>query len=493
MLIELRDIQDRLLISYDTTHSNAGCLTAVFAGIEENLNRPYLTRVATEVLDTLLQHDEMPEFEVFSVVFRLVSLGALLQHGEMPEAEIIKLSKLSRIRRYLANRGDHRLRVHEVSFFGRSQLHLWGPRDLVTHTRIFLDAIYSSTITMPELSGLLHRGTLRPGDFIVDGISVGSEEILAAVNQYLCYQALLGLREGDSIYFNILRRNTPVVQPSPARSSVNNVIDSADCQSSRQFGIEFEFEGFYSQAHYAQALSRVFSRLGVAFENGPYRHSDGYTWDLKTDSSCGLELCTPALTWNRWSEVEAALQVLQANDAIISRSCGLHVHHKCEDLRATGLRRLVLLWMTYEKIVLALVESGRKDNQYCRTLNEYYGSWKDTQNALIPIRNMESEAANLGKYRALNISGWWRHGRIEVRIHHGTLDANITKFWTLLTQRMVELAKSSRDYKEMEQVYSMNFKDALTQFHKVLDMPKLSQVVNESILFHNPAMLAPNV
>lgn len=268
----------------------------------------------------------------------------------------------------------------------------------------------------------------------------------------------------------------------------------------RTFGLEFEFlPNGYSQEHYGEAIRealRPFGKAGQVVVRG-YAHSDGALWDLKTDSSCGYELATPALTWDNWPEVEAVLLALQAAGARIDRRCGLHVHHMANDLRATGLRRLILLWAAYERVLLAVVKPERSSNHYCRTVEEQYGSWQGLKEAMTPIGNLDAVVQDMGRYRALNATGWWQHGRIEIRLHHGTLLPGAVRFWTLLTQQMVEFAKYTRSYTEMEGAFRNEFKLQLEQFkgallarnHQHSDVLKLATVMEEAIRRRNRGLL----
>lgn len=284
-------------------------------------------------------------------------------------------------------------------------------------------------------------------------------------------------------------RTAPVVQEEHVEILDSTVFEISG--SSRHFGLEFEFLQTRPQDEFAQALGRAARSLSTLnpsfpFHDGGYRHSEGNSWDLKTDSSCGLEFCTPALSMEQWPMVDHMLAALRASGARVDRRCGLHVHHQCSDLSPSSLRRLMLLWMAYEDVLFGLVEPARYGNSYCQPYKEYYTTWEDMKNSLIPLRNLETEVENTGKYRALNVSGWWRHGRVEVRIHHGTLDAGLAKFWTLLTQRMVEVAVLTRNYKEMEDAFREDFQEKAEHFQRMLNHTPLAKLVNKVLKLKTP-------
>lgn len=246
------------------------------------------------------------------------------------------------------------------------------------------------------------------------------------------------------------------------------LVDTEMPTSQRRFGLEFEWlPNGYGLEHYGAAVTAAltsFGESGRVLVTG-YAHSDGQTWHVKTDSSCGFELATPALTWRDWPKVEAVLRALYAAGGRIDDRCGFHVHHEARDLRAPGLRRLLLLWMAYEPVLLSSVKAERRGNRYCRMFRDSVGSWDDFKRQVTPLHNMERLVRELGRYQALNATGWWQHGRVEVRLHHGTLHPMACRFWVLLTQQMIEFAKVTRSYNELESAFSQQF-DAQVQNFK---------------------------
>lgn len=243
--------------------------------------------------------------------------------------------------------------------------------------------------------------------------------------------------------------------------------------SDRTFGLEFEFipAPHMQQADYGEAMIRALRGVpGAArVDITGYQHSDGSSWNIKTDSSCGLEVASPALTWSRWPEVTTVLKALTDNGAIVNYRCGVHVHHEARDLHATGLRRLLLLWMAYEQVLLAAVRGGRGENRYCESFTRTFdGNFDDFKRRLTPLSNVRTAVNSIGRYKALNATQWWNTGRVEVRLHHGTLLPGTIKFWTMLTQQMIEFAKITRSYTDMEAAFRSEFDQQLTNFKQAM-------------------------
>lgn len=222
--------------------------------------------------------------------------------------------------------------------------------------------------------------------------------------------------------------------------------------STRRFGIEFEFAtGGRSQAFWGNVLRTALSAFPNQHLNvGGYFHSDGRTWDLKTDSSCGYELATPALTWMDWPVIEAVLTALRGAGARVNNRTGLHVHHECRDFGDRGIRRMVTLWARNEAALVACCLPRRANNGYCETI-AHKVTYDVSPSARVVDAMQTATGENLRRLgvngvgrSALNLSHFWSRATIEVRLFHGTLNLTDVKAWVLLTQNIVEEAASTR-------------------------------------------------
>lgn len=237
----------------------------------------------------------------------------------------------------------------------------------------------------------------------------------------------------------------------------------------RRFGLEFEFPVPRTNSDPYNWVGKNLRAVVDNVEVTDYQHSDGSYWNLKPDSSCGMELASPALTWEDWDDVEAVLMALNAMNIRVNVNCGLHVHHDLSDLTVVQLRRLVVLWVTFEEILFNLVDETRKHNRYCIPYKNslQHQTWKTLVDPMRDVVELQDFLVNMiGRYRSLNCSGWWQHGRVEMRLHEGTLDPNVTKFWVFLTQRMVDIAQNYLDYKALETAYDTRGLDGLEQLFK---------------------------
>lgn len=235
----------------------------------------------------------------------------------------------------------------------------------------------------------------------------------------------------------------------------------------RRFGIEIEISErnalnpYPTTAHVAEvvraALAAFPEELRPVVNTGSYGHSDGTAWDVKTDASCGYEVCTPAIVLADLPKVEAILRGLRQAGYKATASCGLHVHIETRDFTLRRLQRLLRLWARHEPVLYTFVNRARRTNRYCGPIGR---SITQTQRSVTPegmprieavemidlpetMDGLRGELSARGVVRhtaALNLSNFWASGRIEVRIHHGSTDFATIAAWVRL---LLQLAWSA--------------------------------------------------
>ena len=262
--------------------------------------------------------------------------------------------------------------------------------------------------------------------------------------------------------------------------------------SPARFGIELEFDPHNgSQEWYYDALRAALNPLDTRpVRNEGYMHSNGNSWDLKTDSSCGLELATPALTWDNFHLVEVAVKALRDAGARITPACGVHIHHECARMRVTAVRRLMLMWYTYEDVLFSMVNPERKSNYYCAPMRGQM-SFEHLRTGLGQARLIRTTSSILGKYRSLNTLPWWNSGRVEVRMHHGTLQPNTIRLWTAITQQMITKSREVSNYNTLRNISEMPLPGQFRRFVRTYCPPEslLAQVTKLTHRY-NPELVA---
>ena len=183
----------------------------------------------------------------------------------------------------------------------------------------------------------------------------------------------------------------------------------------------------------------------------------GVQWEIKYDSTCGLEVVSPALKLNQDGESEelkTGCDALMALRPRVDRQCGLHVHVDVSDFSWKELQKLLALWARYEPFFYSMVPQSRRNNHYTVAVRgetwaeahrndvaEYYPALralKATSN-----RAFESACFDLGKYRTLRMNMWAVKGRVEFRMHSGTVSYEKIKRWVQLVLSVVGRVKTS--------------------------------------------------
>lgn len=227
----------------------------------------------------------------------------------------------------------------------------------------------------------------------------------------------------------------------------------------RTVGIEMEcIHGFYAEPFTTalRALLPNVQRMG-------YGHSNGRTWDIKTDGSCGWEVASPALRFTTDASGAPELPELRTvcrllNDAQynarVDRTCGLHVHVDVSDFTREQTQRLIALWLRYEPFYFQMVPAARRANRYCKAMRTT--SWTADTAMNAPTRAAVARALTastdatfkreLGmlasdRYYSMNLTHLWLSGRVEFRLHSGTLNYGKIRQWVLWLMALVERAK----------------------------------------------------
>ena len=203
--------------------------------------------------------------------------------------------------------------------------------------------------------------------------------------------------------------------------------------------------------------NRALSVAGLSYpvhgngENYASRHS-GRAWEVKYDVSAGWEITTPALELDENGHSEELRKGCEAISSLrpkISSGCGLHVHVDCSDFNWKQVQKLVALWARYEPFFFSLVPTSRQGNQYLPKLRGY--DWNDAYNAdarrsyrcrgaleATTKSDFRYETENaLGKYNTLRTNIWWSTGRVEFRLHSGTVSYDKIRRWVTLVTSLV--------------------------------------------------------
>ncbi len=153
----------------------------------------------------------------------------------------------------------------------------------------------------------------------------------------------------------------------------------------------------------------------------------GLDWSCKPDGTAGVdaEAVSPILTDGSLNESITAARALLKAGATVNRQTGYHVHIGADHYGTDGIAALVRNWYTAADAIGALVAPSRLNNRFCNhniTRNQI-DAWTES------IRNGSINNAGLGRYQSLNLDSYGRHGTVEFRLHHGTLNGKKIQAW----------------------------------------------------------------
>jgi len=246
----------------------------------------------------------------------------------------------------------------------------------------------------------------------------------------------------------------------------------------RRFGVEIELNSFDKRDFKAEPLSPVELPEGIKYvanllmENvkAPVKiskwhhtHNNFDEWVCKPDSSCGIEVCSPASKgWTGLNSIVTAIDALSKDENIkIDGRCSFHVHIDVEDCcvsrtqphgftvpssgwsfeKSEGLAAILAWWIKCEAVFLDSVPDQRKRSRFAACIgcaDEFYAD-EIVDPATVIGRLAEQKYFTCNCYHL----GRGKRPTIEFRIieREGCLDPFLAKNWIRLLVHFVEMSK----------------------------------------------------
>ena len=236
----------------------------------------------------------------------------------------------------------------------------------------------------------------------------------------------------------------------------------ATFDNNRKYGIEIEFSWngqLPSYATIAQAITEAGVPCVSTVGYSQSIHNVAPTWKIVPDGSVtnGGELVSPILSGLDGKEqLRTVLRVIKGMGAKTDRSCGIHVHHDAGDMNSKQLANIAELYKSHEAIIDQFVSASRRREagpQYCGTMNTSIPYFENASqrvfqniNGASPMTDKDSFIRSIspGRYNNVNYQAYLRHGTIEFRQHHSSLNVNKIWTWVVFTQTIMTVAKSHR-------------------------------------------------
>lgn len=144
------------------------------------------------------------------------------------------------------------------------------------------------------------------------------------------------------------------------------------------------------------------------------------------------EPVTPILKWNDLETLKGVVDAVKAAGGFVNESCGLHVHIGANGFTAKGLRNLINIVGSRDKLFYKVfgVHEGRK--AYCgktdtRIIRGFNQQKPDTIEAAKAIwyngsPNRALRHYDNSRYTIANLHAFFSKGTIEIRVFNGTLE-----------------------------------------------------------------------
>ncbi len=148
----------------------------------------------------------------------------------------------------------------------------------------------------------------------------------------------------------------------------------------------------------------------------------------------GREFTSPPLKGEAGlDEVRKLCDYAERNGWMANERCGLHVH---VDVRALDIKRLQAIACAFylaRDVFGSLVRSDRLRNQYCAGANENMADY-------LQKLDWHYFSECLDRYCWVNWAAYSKHGTVEVRLHHGTVEVEEICTWVELCVKFVDWA-----------------------------------------------------
>lgn len=147
----------------------------------------------------------------------------------------------------------------------------------------------------------------------------------------------------------------------------------------RNFGVEIELNSFDNRDFSKQPLqngefpSGFFDvvesissfGLDVEYKSWHYTHNNS-NWVVKTDSSCGIEICSPVLQDPEL--VVDLLDFLKIKNLKANNLCSFHIHFDFLNNSNYQIASVLSWWIKIEHLIFDCLSGNRKCNSYCKSI-----------------------------------------------------------------------------------------------------------------------------
>lgn len=199
------------------------------------------------------------------------------------------------------------------------------------------------------------------------------------------------------------------------------------------FGVEIECFNVLRDS-----LINEVSQRNVAIQSEGYNHIDNNQY-YKIVSDCsicgdnGQEVVSPILKGKKGlNSLKSVCDSLNAINAKVNRSTGLHVHFDASKISDAHFVRIFANYQTLETVIDSFMPQSRRanNNRFCRSLEGIYYSLCQTKSDVISF--------NGTRYLKVNAESYSRHKTIEFRQHSGTTEYVKISNWINFLRKLIQ-------------------------------------------------------
>lgn len=210
----------------------------------------------------------------------------------------------------------------------------------------------------------------------------------------------------------------------------------------RKFGCEFEFstDWLISYNIIKPIITSLYGKDSLKAKQEWFKSNNNYRqWHFKTDSTTACELCTPISTYKKLNKILKVIKNIKLKNIKVSKKDALHVHLDASDLDP---KKILLMWLKYEKVIFNMFPKHRQNNMYCPKAIKGI-----IKNKLVANYFKEAEEGSKEHHYAISFYFYKtnkknaKRNTVEIRIAEGTTDYKFVKNWIIFCLYFVEASK----------------------------------------------------
>lgn len=235
----------------------------------------------------------------------------------------------------------------------------------------------------------------------------------------------------DNPYTIISDKRNGVDHAKPAGAAKENRPSS----EGRNFGLEIET---HTRIDMNSIIDGMVERgLNVNDRRRNYFHSDGTTWDVKRDGSCGYEFASPIMSGEAGVfDAKVATEKIRevSGPNAVNSSCGIHVTVDVSDHSNVELKRFVIGYLRAQEHFYNKCDHTRRHNTYCKEnpmhlIGPMIACGDIRQVVAMAVGRRDGRISHGDRYHGMNFTRLFDRKCVEFRMMEGTVSIRKIGDW----------------------------------------------------------------